>query len=271
MTPSVPPPRTAIVDLRPAHLFAQDRAAGAVRFSLEDIEQRAYLLPPRSRPLLLIGDAETLRTASDLLERAERSVRVLNEDEWRAELPIETGPPSRSALWEPAALVREALQQYGAALPGKRALDVACGTGRNAVYLAQQGLTVTGVDWLPDALSRAQDLAQRSGVALHTTQQDLEKPEALAGMRGDCIVVVRYLNRALFPRLVHCLTAGGLLIYETFTIAQKKMRHPRNALFMLQPGELRDAFRELEVLFYEEDWHDGAHTAQLIARQPSPA
>jgi len=241
---------------------------GAVHLELADIEQRAYLLPPRSRPLLLIGNPDALRSATALLEKADRTVRVLQEDEWRAHLPLETGPPSRTALWEPAALVTQALQRFGDSLAGRSALDVACGTGRNAVYLAQQGFTVTGIDWLPDALSRAQHLAQLSGVHLNTLQRDLEKPGALSDLRADCIVVMRYLYRPLFPALQQCLQPGGLLIYETFTIEQKSMGHPRNPLYLLQPGELRAGFGALETLFYDEDWHDGAHTAQWIARKP---
>jgi SAM-dependent methyltransferase len=180
---------------------------------------------------------------------------------------VETGPPSQTALWEAAPLLRHAVAQYGDTVSSRHAMDIACGTGRNAVYLAQQGFTVTAIDWLPDALSRARDLAQRSAVDIATVQQDLEQAGALRGRIADCIVVVRYLYRDLFPTLVRCLSPGGILVYETFTTEQMQMGHPRNPLFLLQPGELRTLCQGLEVLFYEEGWHDGAHTAQLIARK----
>lgn len=261
-------PDTAIIDLRSRAAFEHDRPQGAVWFSLEDLRQRAYLLPPRSQPLIVIGaNTEDCRQAAAILQQAERPVQTLVEPQWRAQLATESGPPSRRALWQPAAIVQQAINQHAASLPGKRAIDVACGTGRNAVYLAQQGFAVVGIDWLPDALTRVEDLAQRSGVHVTTQVQNLEEVDALHDLQADCVVVVRYLDRTLMPRLCEAITPGGILIYETFTIAQKAVGHPRNPLYLLQPDELRTHFPQLETLHYEEGLHDGAHTAQLIARR----
>lgn len=284
MTSHSPESNVAIVDLRSAEQFERDRPQGAVHFSMEDLRVRAYLLPPRSRPLIVIGNStEDCRSATDILQQADRPVQSFIESQWRSHFPIETGAPSRTALWEPAAIVRRAIAKHAVPAPegrapekqshrerppGKRALDVACGTGRNTVYLAQQGFTVLGVDWLPDALTRAQDLAQRSAVHITTAQRNLEEADALQGIAADFIVVVRYLDRNLLPRLCDALSPGGTLVYETFTIAQKATGHPRNPLYLLQPNELRQAFAHLHIQHYAEGLHDGAHTAQLIARKP---
>jgi hypothetical protein len=82
--------------------------------------------------------------------------------------------------------------------------------------------------------------------------------------------VVRFLERALFALLPSALTPGGVLAYETFTIDQAARGHPRQARFLLQRGELRDAFPALERLEYEEGELEGAHLARLLARAPTP-
>src|SRR5262249_10925261 len=69
----------------------------------------------------------------------------------------------------------------------------------------------------------------------------------------DLVVVFRYLNRELFPALVHTLKPGGILIYVTYTIGQLRFpRGPHDPRFLLQPDELRQAFSNLEILHYGE-------------------
>ena len=86
------------------------------------------------------------------------------------------------------------------------------------------------------------DLGSRYAVLepdrLCVQQEDLERTGALAGRQADVVIVVRYLDRNLFPALAAALRPGGMLVYETFTVEQQRMGHPRNPLYMLQPGEL---------------------------------
>jgi SAM-dependent methyltransferase len=254
----------AIVDLRDARASDEARPAGAVRLTSEDIANRAYLLPPRVRPLLLVGSTpDAVAPLLGLLRRAERSVRHLPGESWRDELPTETGPPTRTRLWEESAWVRHAVETYR---PAGCALDLACGAGRNAVYLAMQGLQVTGIDRLAEALDHAHDLAQRSGVQIETRQHDVETGGLPPGETADVVVVVRYLERSLFPAIAAAVRPGGLLVYETFTRAQAALGHPRNPRFMLDAGELAGAFPTLATLESEEGFFDGAHLARLIAR-----
>jgi SAM-dependent methyltransferase len=145
-------------------------------------------------------------------------------------------------------------------------VDIACGSGRNAVYLALLGYDVIAIDRLPDALERCTDLAARSGIAVRVEQRDLEFPGALDDLTADLVVVVRYLERTLFGPLRRAVRPGGLLVYETFTSDQAELGHPRNRRFLLDPGELLEAFSELETLEYREGFFDGAHLARLVAR-----
>jgi SAM-dependent methyltransferase len=257
----------ACADLRSAHAYGVDRPAGAVRLEVDDLLYRPYLLPPRSRPLVLVGGpAERMRLIVAALTAAGHvAVRHLPEDAWREHLSVESGPPTRTRLWEPSAALLEALSSH-APRHGRTALDVACGSGRNAVYLSLESYDVTALDRLPDALERCADLARRSATGVRTLQCDLEFPGALDDLSADLVVVVRYLERSLFGPLRRAVRSGGLLVYETFTSDQAELGHPRNPRFLLQPGELRQAFADLEVLEYREGFFDGAHLARLIAR-----
>ncbi len=265
----------AIIDLRSAEAHARERPAGAVRLSLADLSTRPHFLPPHRHPLVLVGDSEPrLAAVRRALEAAGRRIAAHYPLEtWSAHLPREVGPPSRTRLWEPARVVEQALALHAAAPgtgSGQRALDLACGTGRNAVFLALAGYEVTAVDILPDALLRAGELAAHHGVTLRTLELDLERAGALQGLEADLIVVVRFLSRPLYAQIAAALRPGGILAYETFTAEQ--LRHagqPRNPRFLLRPGELLEAFPGLEVLHHESDSTE-AHVERLVARQPAP-
>lgn len=260
----------ACVDLRPRDAYEVSRPTGAVRFEVDDLLHRPYLLPPSTRPLVLVGGpTDRMRLVVRALQVGGRTgVRHLPGESWRQHLEVETGPPSRTHLWEPSATLVEALEQHTVAPHSgpPRGLDLACGAGRNAAYLALRGFETTAIDILPDALERARDLAQRAGVDVQTLERDLEQAGVLRDLRSDCIVVTRYLERKLFEPIQRCLLPGGLLVYETFTIDQLEMGHPRNPRFLLQPGELHAAFADLEILYYREGFQDGAHVARLVAR-----
>ena len=130
------------------------------------------------------------------------------------------------------------------------ALDLACGSGRHARYLAELGLQVEAVD--RDAAA----LAQLDGVPRVTTRcADLEAGAwPYAGRTFDAIVVTNYLHRPLFPLLAAALAPGGVLIYETFRLGNESYGKPSNPDFLLRPGELLDFAKTsgLEVLAFED-------------------
>ena len=261
----------AVVDLRDLDSHTTARPRGAVRLEVEEILHQPYLLPSRSRPLALVGGtvADVAPLVLALREAGHTDVRHFPGETWRDSLPFETGPSTRTHLWEPSSAVIRALEAHAPSIPGRTALDLACGSGRNAVYLALNGFEVTAIDRLPDALDKTRDLAQRSGVSLRTLERDLERPGALDGLAADLVVVVRYLERSLFPLLGRALNPGGLLVYETFTTARAAQGHPKNPRFLLHPGELRAAFEDLQILDSAEGFFEGAHLARLVSlRQP---
>jgi len=131
--------------------------------------------------------------------------------------------------------------------PGGAVLDVACGAGRHARFLARLGFEVEAVD---REVSRFAD--PPPGVSLLAA--DLESgPWPYAGRAFDAIVVTNYLHRPLLPTLVASLEPGGVLVYETFALGNERFGKPSNPDFLLAPGELLEAVRgKLRVIAYED-------------------
>ena len=148
----------------------------------------------------------------------------------------------------------------------RRALDLAMGRGRHALVLAEHGFRVFGVDVNLDAVRGAVAQAAAHGLVVRGWCADLtEFP--LARERFELIVVTRYLQRDLFPPLRDALTPGGVLLYETFTEAQRgRGRGPTSPDHLLAPGELRARFGAFEVLFYEEVVEPDA-VARIVAKK----
>lgn len=153
-------------------------------------------------------------------------------------------------------------------------LDLACGAGRHSLALATRGIAVVGVDRERLRLRALQRRAHREALPIQALLADLESaphlPFAPSGF--GALLVFRYLHRPLCPALAACLRPGGLLLYETFTIAQRKLGYgPVNPAFLLEPGELPRLFPGLEVLSFWEGIEPGprpAALARLAARRP---
>ncbi|MEO7007908.1 MAG: class I SAM-dependent methyltransferase [Caldimonas sp.] len=130
--------------------------------------------------------------------------------------------------------------------PGATVLDVACGSGRHVRWFAARGCRVTAIDRNAAALE-----ALRSIASVHVA--DIEgAPWPLAGARFDVVVCTNYLWRPLLPTLVGSVAAGGVLICETFAVGNESVGKPSNPDFLLRPGELLEAVRELRVVAYED-------------------
>lgn len=139
-------------------------------------------------------------------------------------------------------------------------LDLACGHGRNARWLAQQGLQVHAVDIDQTALDSLCDTP-----AIQPLQADLEQSAWPYGAtQFDAIVVGRYLHRPLLPLLPASLAVGGILIYETFMQGQQQYGRPQRDEFLLRENELLDIYSQhLEVLAFEQGLLQEAPPAML--------
>lgn len=143
--------------------------------------------------------------------------------------------------------------------PGGTVLDVACGHGRNAVFLAEQGWRVHAIDQDRQALDTLPP-------TITTEQLDLEAGEvSLGDARYDAVIVFNYLHRPLMPAIVRAIAPGGVLIYETFTVAQAARGRPTNPAFLLRDGELPALVQPLRIVRSREGDFDGKFVASVAA------
>jgi SAM-dependent methyltransferase len=165
------------------------------------------------------------------------------------------------------------LAALGDLLPRRgRALDVAGGSGRNALWLARRGLAVTLADVSDVALALASAAAGAEGLALATVRVDLEEAPLPAGP-WDLVLCTYFLHRALFAAFPAALAPGGVLVVAHAT-RRNLERHARpGPAHVLEDGELPRLVTGLEVLRYDEGWlESGRHEARIVARRaPAPA
>jgi len=179
---------------------------------------------------------------------------VRDEDRWN-EKYAKREPPSNV---EPDEWLVEALQLIetacGKTESGQRALDVACGLGHNAIWLAQRNWRSDAVDISTNGLDLARQSAIANDVDVRWIQADLDDWIPASG-EYDLVVVFRFLDRDTVPRVVRsALRPGGWLVYETFSAAQcsRSDNHLSNPAFTLAPGEVRSLFPDFQVVVDRE-------------------
>ena len=166
---------------------------------------------------------------------------------------------------EPVAFLREHID----VLPRGKALDIAMGEGRNAVFLAKNGFEVDGCDISETAIKKALELAREMQVDIHAFAADLETYR-LPENTYNVISCFYYLQRDLFAQIKDALKPGGMVIYETYTTENldRGFDGPKNKDYLLQPNELLHAFKDLKIIYYRELVVDNKKAiASLIARK----
>jgi len=189
----------------------------SVNIPWQDLHKRSHELPSKEETLRIAdvkGGTEALAWLTDSGRNACRTK------------DFDFGPAGNCRLWSPTAFLEQSVSNLG---PGQ-ALDLGCGTGRDAVFLAPLGWEVTAVDILPDALERGRDLAARyspDGV-IEWVQMDLES-ESLAG-QFRLITMFRFYDVEILRKSATLLAPGGTLLVESFsTEHQQATGHPRTS------------------------------------------
>jgi len=137
-------------------------------------------------------------------------------------------------------------------LPKGRALDLAMGGGRNAVFLARNGYETEGIDISRKEVDAALELARRSGVDLKAHMEDLEGNIHFNEASYYVIVCFNFLHRPLIPKIKDALRTGGMIVYETYIVDQARFGKPRNPSHLLERNELLNMFHEFRCLRYRE-------------------
>ena len=138
-------------------------------------------------------------------------------------------------------------------LPKGKALDMATGEGRNAVFLAQNGFEVDAVDISEKGLRKARKLAREKGVKVNALLVDLDHYQ-IERERYDLIANFYFLKRRLIPKIREGLKKGGKVIFETYLLEHRKLATggPKQAKYFLKPNELLRLFKDFRILFYRE-------------------
>jgi len=160
------------------------------------------------------------------------------------------------------------LTQYAHLLGGNGwALDVACGVGHNALFLARGGYDVLAVDGSLVGLQYGRATARDRALPVHFVAADLDR-FALIRHRFNLILVMRFLSRPLLPLLKEALMPGGLMIYQTFNLNWRRANPAFNPEYLLAPGELAKAFSDFEVIATNDAMDIADDLTYWIGRRP---
>ncbi len=182
----------------------------------------------------------------------------MNQQEWE-EHYLE---PERSELQPPDTLLTENRKL----LTGGTALDIAMGSGRNALFLAECGYQVTGIDRAESAVQLTQQTAHKRGLTLETITADMLDVD-LGTDRFDLISNFYFLERELIPRIKKSLKPEGLVFFETFTSLGISRDDPRYRKFLIDPNELLKEFRDFFIMYYFERIKGSKAVASMIAKK----
>jgi SAM-dependent methyltransferase len=285
--PEQPLPHQPLLDLRSREAYFTAHWPGATHLDWPSLPQRLNELPMRPADLQLVGDeAEVIRQASDFLQA--KGYRISAMFDWKRLLETDTpglvkNRADSRRLWQPSQSVTEFVQMFEDALaPSDRsnapsALDVGCGGGRDSVFLAAHGWSVTAVEQQERVLTRARALETHWAATLDTPPDpidwrcdDVTRPETGFWQGSfDVVLAVRFLNRSLWPHMRQAVRPGGYLLFETFVQGAEKHGGPKNPNHLLQPGELAQTFAEFRIITDKiTPLADGRPVNRFLAQKP---
>ena len=141
------------------------------------------------------------------------------------------------------------ITSFASRLAPGRALDVASGTGRHAIWLAEHGWQVTAVDYSRIAIEILRQRCRDKGLAVESVTADLERHEFGIGPESyDLIIVCNYLQRDLFATLKSGTRIGGTVIAVIALVDNDPNIRPMNPAYLLNPGELQAQFQGWEIV-----------------------
>jgi len=166
----------------------------------------------------------------------------------------------------PSPFLTREIERIKTLAPGSKALDIACGEGRNSVFLARHGFSVTGLDISDKGLEKGVKRAQEVGVNVEFRRVDLDDYNIQE--KFDLILNFNFLLRELIPNEVAALNPGGVLLFDTI-MASEQLLLEHKPSYLLQPGELSRLFGGFqgEILFLEESMSGEMPTARVLFRK----
>lgn len=261
------------LDCRSLEVFTQGHLPNTAHFSWPELQQRLNELPAAPADLGLIApEAQLDAIQSFLREKGYNLVSCLTDIEFTNSPPPGLVVGLKSArLWSPNPLLQQVIQRdlLQVSHAPLTALDLGCGGGRDAVFLAEQGWQVTAIDQEQRVIERAKTLAQNNQTQVNWRVCDVRRADCLPASSFDLILMMRFLNRDLYPYIRRHTRPGGYVLIQTFVEGVEKFGSPKNPQFILQKGELAKEFAEYEVIIDKiEHIADGRPVASFLARNP---
>lgn len=268
-----------ILDLRSFEDFKLAHVVNATWMAWPDLPEHLNELPASPSNFFLIGSAQSIEEASIYLDSKDYKFSgslVVESPEamqaWGERLPdlLVSGAQSK-ALWAPNPLLVEFTETHDLYAKAVRptAIDLGCGGGRDAVFLAKQGWQVTAIDSEARVIKRAKQLAARAGASVKFRCCDLKKQGCLTDQKYDLVMVMRFLNRDLYEPIKMMIEPGGWIIFQTFVEGAEKFDSPKNPNFILKIGELAQVFSDFKIIADRmETLLDGRPVVSFIAQKP---
>lgn len=267
-----------ILDVRPEEDFLRGHLRGAYNVPWAEIASRGFELPTRSTPLTVCcAESEFAEIQEWFTSRHKPWNATVVAIDGEGELPEMGRSTPGHFLFSASPLMQdsdELLDTLRDSMEVPKALDVGCGSGREAIWLATRGWEVFALDRDARGLERLANLAQRQGCpercrtlccTLESTGDLLAAIDRESQDSFQLVMVNRHLHRATLKEMVQLLAPGGLLLFHTF---MEGCSHPKDPEHLLRPGELRATFAELEVLRDEEmPGEDGRVMSFFVGRK----
>jgi len=280
---------SAIIDFRSKAQFSERHLKYSCNIESASLESRLHELPESRQIVSIIGEQKDLLFAGDFLTskgykilfqiEATSFFKMYSEFDW-----FESGKASQR-LWKPSLVVKVFKERYSQLINTHKngskkiltGIDLACGAGRDSVFMALDSWDMTAVDYMPSALSRVNSLAENNQCQVKTIELDLEKIEPnddeppfpiLWQGYYDLVIVSRYLHRPLLKHIDRLLKPNGFIVYQTFLEGCEKFGSPKNPRYLLKQGELADTFSSYKIFYDQlEKLSDSRPTNAFIAQK----
>lgn len=222
-----------------------------------ELPLRLHELPPAGTALRVADVGDSAREASAFLRGR---LAELSPFEWSGE------PYRPMRLWSPNPLI----EQVAGSCPAGYAVDLGCGTGRDAVFLAACGWDALAVDCLPDAVERGQLTEKRllgeQGPKIAWRVGDAAEVEIPS---HDLLVLLRFLNPIAFRNALPFLRPGGIVVLETYTPTHRERTgKPREPRLVLDTIGARELLPDFKFICLEETDEGPRHILRVLAAKP---
>lgn len=249
------------VDLLDPREAANPAISESVNIPKKQLAARNFELPVKGASLK-IANVEGADVALEWLLASGRPATLTDD--------FSFGESYAARLWSPNAF----LEETAAGLAPGLALDLGCGVGREAVFLASEGWQITAIDHLPDAIDRARLLAERYApeATIDWRVADLAPfpiPHS-SFPQFNLVTMLFFFDLKTVEHARAWLAPGGNLLIESFSEQNRERTgKPRNPAAAISEGSLREVLQGMEIVTISPGEREGRHTVRVWARNAS--